>query len=46
MLILNPDIIAFFANIAYLVKLLSNHLANLSPKNLENISSFEGVAWP
>ena len=42
MSILNPEITVFLADIGYLVKLLSNHYATLSPKNLENISNFEG----
>ena len=41
MLILNPEIAAFLAGIGYLVKILSNRYAILSPKNLENISNFE-----
>ena len=41
MSILNPEITAFLTDIGYLVKLLSNHEATLSPKNLENISNFE-----
>ena len=40
--ILNPEITVFLADIGYLVKLLSNHYATLSPKNLENISNSEG----
>ena len=39
---LNSEITVFLADIGYLVKLLSNHLATLSLKNLENISNFEG----
>ena len=35
-------IAVFLAGIGYLVKLLSNHYATLSPKNLENISNFKG----
>ena len=35
-------IIVFLADIGYLVKLLSNHYATLSPLNFENISNFEG----
>ena len=42
MLILNPEITVFLADIVYLVKLLNNHYATLSPKKLENISNFEG----
>ena len=38
-----PETIVFLADIGYLIKLLSNHKANLSPKNVENISNFE--AW-
>ena len=34
--------IVFLADIRYLVKLLSNHYATLSPLNFENISNFEG----
>ena len=33
--------IVFLTNKGYSFKLLSNHEANLSPKNLENISNFE-----
>ena len=42
MLILNPEITVFPAAIGYLVKLLSNYYATLSPKNLENIIILEG----
>ena len=35
-------IIIFLADIGYLVQLLSNHWANLSPKNLEDISNIDG----
>ena len=41
MSILNPQITVFLADIGYLVKLLSNHLPTLNPKNLENISIFQ-----
>ena len=41
-MIFNSENIVFLADIGYLVKLLSNHPANLSPENLENISNFEG----
>ena len=34
--------IIFLADIGDLVKLLSSHKVTLSPKNLENIISFEG----
>ena len=34
--------ILFLAGKGYLVKLLSNHQATLSPENIENISNFEG----
>ena len=40
--ILNSEIISFLADIGYLVKLLDNHWATLSTKNVENISKFEG----
>ena len=39
---LNPEITVFLADIDYLFKIQSNHLATLSPTNLENISNFEG----
>ena len=42
MSILNPEITMFLADIGYLVKLLSNDEATLTPKNLENINNFEG----
>ena len=32
----------FFTDIGYLVKLISNHDATMSPENLEDISYFEG----
>ena len=32
----------FLADVSFLVKLISNHYATLSPKKLENISNFEG----
>ena len=35
-------IIAFLADIGYLVEPLRNHQATLSPENLENISNFQG----
>ena len=42
MSILNTKITVFFADIGYLVKLLSKYWANLSSKIFENISNFEG----
>ena len=42
MSILNPEITVFLTDLGYLVKLISNHQATLSPKDLENISNFEG----
>ena len=42
MSILNPETAVFLTDIGYLVNLLSNHLATLSPKNLQNVSNFEG----
>ena len=41
MSILDSEITVFFADRGYLVKILSNHYATLSPKNLESISNFE-----
>ena len=41
MSVVNPEITAFLPEIGYLVKLLSNYEATMSPKNLENISNFE-----
>ena len=35
-------LIVFLPDIGYLVKILSNHWATLSPEKLENISNFEG----
>ena len=35
-------IIVFLADIGYLIKLLSNHPATLSPENPQKISNFEG----
>ena len=35
-------IIVFLTDIGYLIKLLSNREANLSPEDLGNISNFEG----
>ena len=42
MSILNPENTVFLTDIDYLIKLLSNYEATLSPRNLENISNFEG----
>ena len=41
MLILNPEIIAFLADIGYLVKILNNRYGTFRLKNLENITNFE-----
>ena len=41
MSILNPETTVFLKDIGYLVKLLRNHEATLSP-NIENISNFKG----
>ena len=41
MLILSPEIIAFLADVGYLVRILSNREATLRLKNLENINNFE-----
>ena len=41
MSILNPEITVFLADTGYLVKLLSNYSATLSPKEFENISNLE-----
>ena len=36
------QMIAFLADISYLLKSLSNHKATLSPENLENVNNFPG----
>ena len=41
MLILNPEITAFLADIGYLVKILNICEATLRLKDLENINKFE-----
>ena len=41
-LVLNRENYCIPRRHVYLVKLLSNHEATLSSKNLENLSSFEG----
>ena len=41
MLVLNPQITAFLADMGYLVKILSNRYATLRPENLKNIRDFE-----